>query len=798
MTSDQSINDEFSSPKLSCNPLMIGSLILALTKSTTKIEIFNTVVTYLPKLIYADRASVVLLDKESGEARVYSLQGETDVMPVGFPLTLEGTSVGHAIATGTLNIENTDIHSPLLDKAKLAQDGFAIFINAPLKVSHRVLGSINVGSRIPNLYDAQAGEILMQVATLIAVQLEKQELFQSTHDAMESYRIQAERLEVLNDIGRQLASALVKEDVFRWTAEAVARILPANRVSFAVPVGDGIHLEVIDLTGNAAIPKGALLPIKGTSVGKSFKMGESTVIPCLKQSSYPEHQILANSGLQVGWSIPIHIGEEIDGVLNVASAERLGEPEELLTFLNPLAQFLGVTLTRIKVQKAADTALEQKKTEMEYQAHHDALTGLPNRVKFSLLIEQTLEFSQQENNQFAIAFIDLDHFKNVNDSLGHEIGDTLLIRVAERLQQNIRKVDLVARLGGDEFVVVWNDISDLEIISELAKRISLALQQPFFIDGHRISVGCSLGISIYPKDSKESTELIKQADLAMYQAKRTGRNNFQFYCPELTEKFEWHLMVKNSISQAVENDELRLVYQPQIDCLNNCVTSIEGLVRWQHPQQGLLKPHHFISIAEENNSISEITQWVLERSLQDIKQLRQQYPQLYVAVNLSAQEFLKPRKLLKSLEDLLCKYDLPGDAIELEITESILLKDIDSANQIIDHFNVLGTRLALDDFGTGFSSMRYLLELPIHTIKIDRTFVQNLENDRRKSGVVKSVVCLADSLKIKCIAEGVESQPQLKHLQQLGCHNIQGFLVSHPIQYELLLECLQSFHGNKL
>nr|MDJ0601875.1 GAF domain-containing protein [Crocosphaera sp.] len=373
MTSDRSMNNGVSSGQLSCNPLMLGSLILALTKSTSKIEIFNAVVTYLPRLIYADRASVVLLESDSKQARVYSLQGETDVLPIGFPLTLEGTSVGRAIATGKLNIEKTDINSSLFDKSKLALDGFDIFINAPLIVSDRVLGSINVASRIPDLYDAQAGEILMQVAALIAVQLERQELFQATHHAMESYRIQAERLEVLNDIGRQLSSALVEEDVFRWTAKAVAKILPANRVSFAVPTEDGRHLEVIGLTGNTVIPKGALVPIEGTSVGKTFKTGQSIVIPCLRQSQSPEHQILAKSGLEVGWSVPVHIGEKIDGVLNIASTEVLSDPEELLQFLNPLARFLGVTLTRIKAQDETATALRQKKTEMEYQAHHDAL-----------------------------------------------------------------------------------------------------------------------------------------------------------------------------------------------------------------------------------------------------------------------------------------------------------------------------------------------------------------------------------------------------------------------------------------
>jgi diguanylate cyclase (GGDEF)-like protein len=439
-------------------------------------------------------------------------------------------------------------------------------------------------------------------------------------------------------------------------------------------------------------------------------------------------------------------------------------------------------------------SIERKRyqEELEHQANYDALTGLPNRNLLLDRLQQALS-AQRNIRPIAVAFIDLDHFKNVNDSLGHGAGDKLLTQVAERLQSTLRDGDTVARLGGDEFVLVLKDQIDEEIIFRAMQRIVKKIGEPLTIDSQELNLTCSAGISIYPQDGQDVDTLLRNADTAMYRAKDHGRNNFQFYTPEMNELVSERLALEHSLRRALERNELILYYQPKVDIKTGVIVGAEALLRWQHPEWGLVSPLRFIPIAEETGLIVKIGDWVL-RTACDQNRLWQdaRLAPIIMSVNLSARQF-RQDDFAKTVARILFEASLDPGQLEMELTESVVMHDSEVAIAALQALKSVGTRLSVDDFGTGYSSLSYLHRLPIDTLKIDQSFVHNISlSENPDDGILaRTIISLGHSLHLTVIAEGVETNAQLNFLKTHLCDEVQGFYFSKPVPAKEFAELLQ-------
>ncbi|MBS4097842.1 MAG: EAL domain-containing protein [Sulfuricella sp.] len=426
---------------------------------------------------------------------------------------------------------------------------------------------------------------------------------------------------------------------------------------------------------------------------------------------------------------------------------------------------------------------EQKANEekIRHLAHHDALTGLPNRMHLQISLEQSLATARRDHAEVALMFIDLDRFKIINDTLGHNIGDGLLVEVARRLRDSVRDSDLVARLGGDEFVVALNDCDTANAAAHIAEKILANLAQPYQIEGNPLHTTPSIGISIYPHDGGDLDTLMKNADTAMYHAKAVGRNNFQFFSEGMNKSTNDRLMLENSLHQALQRDEFTVHYQPQADMRSGRLVGAEALIRWQHPERGMVSPLQFIPLAEENGMILAIGTWVLREVCRQIKAWREQgLNGLRFAVNLSPRQF-RHEKLVDDILAILAEFEVPAAALELEITESSVMDNPDAAVLQLKKLNQHGLSIAIDDFGTGYSSLNYLKRFPVSKLKIDRSFVMDIPGDANDTAIAIAVIQLAKSLGLNVVAEGVETAEQQQFLEEQGCDFLQGYRYSKPL-----------------
>jgi len=424
------------------------------------------------------------------------------------------------------------------------------------------------------------------------------------------------------------------------------------------------------------------------------------------------------------------------------------------------------------------TIAEHKVHEL---ARYDSLTGLPNRNMFLGELDRTIARARRNAASFAVCFIDLDRFKNVNDTLGHDAGDVLLRTMATRLRGSVRDSDLVARLGGDEFVVLLEgdpSAADLEMIGN---KLLAAIGEPLTIQGSVFLVTGSIGIGLYPGDGADAATLLKHADAAMYLAKDKGKNNVQFYTSELADMAARQFEVEAALRLALPRGELLLHFQPKIDIASGRLVGVEALVRWLHPTRGLVLPGDFIPLAEERGLIVAIGRWVIQaacRQLRDWRLAGLKAPR--VAVNLSARQFASDN-LVEDLLDALALYGVAPSALEVELTESVLMADPERANEVLQQLHAIGVRIAIDDFGTGYSSLSYLKRFPAQTVKIDRSFIRGLPSDRDDTAITQAVIAMAHSLGLGVVAEGVETPEQLELLRRLGCDEAQGYLLGRPM-----------------
>jgi diguanylate cyclase (GGDEF)-like protein/PAS domain S-box-containing protein len=422
--------------------------------------------------------------------------------------------------------------------------------------------------------------------------------------------------------------------------------------------------------------------------------------------------------------------------------------------------------------------------KIAHQATHDVLTDLPNRLLLTDRLQQNIQNASRENVQIAILFIDLDHFKNVNDSLGHAAGDILIKEVAERLRKCMRYGDTVARIGGDEFVLILPSIhSRTEMMSHAVQRILDMIKQPCIIEEKEFYVSCSIGISIYPEDGKDAENLLKNADMAMYKAKQSGRNNFQFFTEELNRIVIESLELEHRLRQALIKDEFELYYQPKLSTTLNKVIGIEALVRWRTPDKGLISPLQFIPLAEETGLIEPLGAWVLDAACKQLKSWSEQGLTIMpVSVNISPRQFNQP-DLLDNIKSILHKHALPAELLELEITENCMVHDERKFLQTLQEMKDLGLQLSIDDFGSGYCNMNYLKTMPVDYLKVDRTFITGIgiENDEKSRAIYRAIVAMAHNLDIQVISEGVETKEQYEFVNAINCDAIQGYFFSKPL-----------------
>jgi diguanylate cyclase (GGDEF)-like protein len=496
-----------------------------------------------------------------------------------------------------------------------------------------------------------------------------------------------------------------------------------------------------------------------------------------------------------GFPLAVLVGLSVDEQMAGARAQ-MRTTVSWAAFGSLLVVTLTGLLGRMSWQLAQGRAREgetklKHAQRVEYLAYHDGLTGLPNRSLFSKTLSQSISEAHRYERRLAVAFLDLDRFKQINDTLGHEAGDQLLKEVATRLKGCVRDSDTVARLGGDEFVVLLPQLNDEKYAAVVAQKILSAAARPFTLMGQEFRVTASIGISTYPQDGLDEQTLTKNADIAMYQAKADGKNNFQFYSDKLNANSLERLTLESSLRHALERNEFRLHYQAKRDIASGRVTGMEALLRWEHPDLGTVAPMQFIPVAEETGLIVPIGKWVLKTvCLQSIVWQSQGLPALSIAVNMTARQFLD-EQLLNDVASILEETGMAPQLLEIELNESLLIHDVENTMRILTGLKALGVRIAVDDFGTGYSSLAMLQRFPLDTIKIDRSLMRDFLGTTDDTGLADAIIAMGKSLSLTVVAQGVETKEQAEHLRLHACDELQGFYFKRPLPVDEFTQLLR-------
>ena len=461
---------------------------------------------------------------------------------------------------------------------------------------------------------------------------------------------------------------------------------------------------------------------------------------------------------------------------------------------------LAITVNDVTVRRVVETQMLQRHQHLDHLAHHDQLTGLPNRLYLAANLPDAIAEAKEKGSLLAVLFLDLDRFKHVNDSRGHETGDKLLKTVAQRIRSTMRVQDVVVRMGGDEFVVVMKEVTNTEKVNEAAERINQALTAPMVVDGRTLVTTVSIGVALYPHDGADMGELLRHSDTAMYQAKDRGRNNFQIFSPGMDKRLKERIAIEASLRTALSSRQLDVHYQPIVDIESQRVVALEALLRWKHPNHGYVRPERFVTVAEEAGLIVPIGDFVLQRAIEDTVRWRQAGGTIVpVAINVSAVQ-LQRSNLAESIMRLTKQHGLEPAMLQIELTESAVFerreaRAREASQDAVAKLRELGVHIAIDDFGTGYSSLSYLKRWRVDTLKIDRSFVRDLVTDMSDLAIVSAIIAMAKYLHIKVVAEGIEGWPQLEKLRQLGCSYAQGYLFARPAPPA---DCLRYLMGTPL
>jgi diguanylate cyclase (GGDEF)-like protein len=568
-------------------------------------------------------------------------------------------------------------------------------------------------------------------------------------------------------------------DAFEKATEISSTTLDVERVSIWLHNEDrtGIECSAMYISGSGHSSGGILSKMDCPNYFAAMDSGRRLVIDEARidpvTSELAESYLIDNDIYSL-LDVPIFYDRNIIGVLrheHTGSARKWTANEQ---------EFAALIASDISLSLEIDKRKIIEK-HLEHQAYHDSLTGLPNRALFLDRIEQEIRHASREDSNLAILFLDLDNFKQINDSLGHSAGDTVLVSISEKLKLALREIDTIARLGGDEFIILLSDFKRVEDINDIALKLFDAVQQPLAVNNNELFVTASIGISVFPDDGRNAEILLRNADTAMYRAKEKGRNTYEFYTEDMTERAIEKVTMIANLNRALEQDEFEIYYQPQYDIQEKQLIGLEALIRWQHPDLGFLTPDRFLPTAEECGLIVKLDRWVMQNCLKQMKRWKDEGLVFgRMSLNLTMQQIDAP-DFLEFLKALMKRTGCIGEFITFEITESQLMKNPDKAIELLNNLNDLDINISIDDFGTGYSSMAYLKRLPVDTLKIDREFIQGIPKVEDDSSIVKSMIGLAASMKMAVLAEGVETIEQYKFLKSEGCSLVQGDFLSHPI-----------------
>ncbi|MFZ6688668.1 sensor domain-containing phosphodiesterase [Undibacterium sp. SXout11W] len=481
-------------------------------------------------------------------------------------------------------------------------------------------------------------------------------------------------------------------------------------------------------------------------------------------------------------------------ILNLSTGVELSDGSIVWLLVNclPIFKKSNSSISAVLISFTDTTEVRETQRQLNFMASYDALTGLPNRHQLNLRLTKALSDAHKKQQRVALLFLDLDRFKNVNDTAGHAAGDMLLRDVSGRLNSCIRSTDLLARLGGDEFVIIVENVPDAQFLRDLGERVLEKMRNPFAIDGNEYHLGTSIGISVFPHDGSDTATLMRCADSAMYHAKESGRNNYQFFTTELNVRAQHRYALETNLRRALTEQEFLVYYQPKISLQTSRIVGAEALVRWQMPGMGLIPPTEFIPISEEIGLILPLGRWVLEQVCRQTSAWRAQLaPDIVVSVNISPKQFQDP-SLSKFIEQTLQETKLPPSALQLEITEGLLMGELDLLLPVFESIKNLGVSISLDDFGTGFSSLSYLQRFPIDNLKIDRSFIHKIPDNQDSVVLTHAIIAMANALGMSVTAEGVENAEQMLFLTDSGCQEMQGFYFSQPLPVEQFEKLLQN------
>jgi len=633
---------------------------------------------------------------------------------------------GTAIRTGATQINNdTETGQQIaLWRERARAQGYRSSAAVPLRVHGRVVGALSVYADEPRAFGSDKVMLLEKLAADLGVAIGHRVALTALRESEERFRTMAEHstdwIWSIDTQGRHVYSNQRGLEILGYTQDAILALDPATLV----------HPDDLPLFHEAF------------SSAMSAQQGWQNVVLRWRHRN-GSYRILESS----------------------ASA--------LFNEAGKLIGFQGVDRDI--------TERKQAEERIEFMAHHDALTGLPNRVLLRDRFDHAMAIAERTRSRVALLFLDLDNFKRVNDTLGHAAGDQLLLEVVTRLTQCTRESDTISRQGGDEFILLLNDVPDLETVERIADEILVSISDPMEVNGLVLNTSCSLGVAIYPEDGSDFDGLLQKADTAMYNAKDAGRNVYRFFDSQMNQQAHEHLLLQNRLHQALFQNEFCLHYQPQMEIDSGRVVGVEALLRWHNPELGEVVPARFIPVAEDSGLIVPIGAWVLEEACRQAQAWRQTgWPELAISVNLSALQFRRAG-LIETVENALERSGLPPYLLELELTESILLQDVENNLDTVRKLKALGVRLSIDDFGTGYSSLSYLKRFAVDRLKIDRAFVRDINTDPDDAAIVNAVIQLARGLRLGIIAEGVETQAQLGFLREQGCPEVQGFLFSRPL-----------------
>jgi diguanylate cyclase (GGDEF)-like protein len=666
----------------------------------------------------------------------------------------------------------------------------------PLFVRGQVVGVMLYVAVVTDAFTPEFTELLQRLADNVSFALENFERADEKAKTEQQKERLTRMLAALSATNEAIVRASSRSELFELVCEATAKGGKFTSTSIGLVRADRDYLDFVAAAGptadsarkvrasvNAAHREG-----QGLS-GTAIRSRQACIInDYLTDARGPAFHAIARSGsTQSGAGFPLFARGQVVGVMVFISPEkRTFTPEfaELLQRLTDNVSFALENFDRADEKTRADERIE-------YLASHDSLTSLPNREMFNGLLRRAIDAAERYQRQFAVLFIDLDRFKVINDSLGHDAGDTLLVEIGGRLRRALRSSDVVARLGGDEFVVILEETAERDEVERVAGELLSVLSQPLQLGGHECHTTASIGIAMYPSDGSDMQMLTKNADMAMYLAKEDGKNGFRFFTKEIKAQSIERLTLESALRRALERDQFSLHYQPKVDMATGQITGVEALLRWNHPELGLVSPAQFIPLAEETGLIVPIGRWVLtEACAQNMAWQRRGLRPVTMAVNLSPRQFADPH-LLHDVDEALLASGMPAVLLQLEVTESMVMRNVSRAIKVLDAIQSRGIRLAIDDFGTGYSSMSLMKQFPIDTIKIDRSFVRDLPNDSEDQAIAQAIISMGKALGMTVIAEGVETVEQEIFLRNHACDEMQGFLFSKPLPPRQMADLLR-------